>query len=62
MTNLLSGIKVTKAGNQDKFFGFGFNMSNNRIYGTRGFIQNPRQEFTENDYSNKLTVLRKAIA
>jgi hypothetical protein len=62
MTNLLSGIKMTKSGNVDKFFGFGFNMRNNRIYGTRGFIQNPRQEFTDHDYQNKLTGLRKAIA
>ena len=61
MTNLLANIKLTRSGNSDKFFGFGFNMDDNRIWGTRGFNQNPRQEFTSNLYKNKVADLRQAL-
>jgi hypothetical protein len=53
MLDLLSNIKTTKSGNPDMFFGFGFNMDNERIFGTRGFSNNPKQEFTSNLFHNK---------
>jgi len=61
MANLFANIKLTRSGNPDKFFGFGFNMDDNHIWGTRGFNQNPRQEFTSNVYQNKVPALRQAL-
>ncbi len=61
MTSLLSNVK-TKKGTTDRFFGFGFNIDDQRIFGTRGFLQNPRQEFTNNLYENKMSIIRQAIA
>lgn len=61
MTNLLANIRTTRSGNPDKFFGFGFNINEEEIYGTRGFITEPRQEFTSNLYHNKLNQIRQII-
>lgn len=60
MQTLLSNIKTTKKGTPDKFFYFGFNINDNRIFGTRGFV-NPGQEFTSNHYRNKLNQIKQAI-
>jgi hypothetical protein len=60
MQTLLSNIKTTKKGTPDKFFYFGFNINDNRIFGTRGFV-NPGQEFTSNLYLNKVNQIRQAI-
>jgi hypothetical protein len=61
MTNLLANIRNTKSGNPDKFFGFGFNMNEDKIFGTRGFNINPRQEFTNNLYENKIDQIRQGL-
>jgi hypothetical protein len=57
---LLFNIKTTKKWTPDKFFYFGLNNNDNRIYGTRGFV-NQGQEFTSNLYLNKLDEIRQAI-
>ena len=60
MQTLLSNIKITKKGTPDKFFYFGFNINDNRIFGTRGF-ENSGQEFTSNLYPNKLNQIVQAF-
>lgn len=60
MQTLLANIKTTRSGKPDKFFYLGFNINENRIFGTRGFIK-PGQEFTDNLYANKLDQIRLAI-
>ncbi len=62
MSNLFASIRPTRSGSQDRFFGFGFNIDDDRIWGTRGFNQSPKQEFTGNLYEIKVTALRQAIS
>lgn len=61
MTNLLANIKTTKSGNPDKFFGFGFNINDEKTFMTRGFSPNSQHEFTDNLYQYKLNQIRIAI-
>ncbi|MBA4139275.1 MAG: hypothetical protein H0X70_02045 [Segetibacter sp.] len=62
MARLFASIKSTRSGNPDTFFGFGFNIDDNSIWGTRGFSQDPREEFTSHLYQNKVIALRQAIS
>jgi hypothetical protein len=55
MSTLLNNIKKTKSGTADKFFSFCFNIGDDKIFGERGFIKNPRAEFTKNLYENKIS-------
>lgn len=61
MTTLFANIRTTRSGNPDKFFGFGFNIGEEGVYGTRGFTINPRLEFTDNLFQNKLHQLNQAL-
>jgi hypothetical protein len=61
MKDLFAAIRLTRSGTQDKFFGFGFNIDDDRIWGSRGFNQNVRPEFTKNLYEHKLKALQKEI-
>lgn len=58
ITTLLENIK-TKKGTPDKFFGFGFNIDDNKVFGTRGF--SVKQEFTNNLYETKLEQIKQNI-
>ncbi|MCO5289638.1 MAG: hypothetical protein M9940_09485 [Bacteroidetes bacterium] len=61
MSTLLTNIKRTKKGTPDKFFSFAFNIEENRIFGDRGFNKNPRIEFTDKLYENKLQTIKNSI-
>ena len=61
MSTMLANIKRTKKGTPDKFFSFGFNIGDSRVFGDRGFNKNPRREFTDNLYENKMQTIRQAI-
>ncbi len=61
MSTLLANINRTKKGHPDKFFSFGFNIGDNRIFGERGFPKSPRKEFTDNLYENKIAGIKRTI-
>lgn len=60
MAELLNSVK-TKTGKQERFFSFGFNISDNKIYGARGFAHLEKQEFSKNLLENKLNEIRKSL-
>jgi hypothetical protein len=60
MKMLLAHIKKTKTGKQDRFFYFGFNLHENRIFSARGF-EKSGQEFTKNLLSNRWNLLESAM-
>jgi len=53
MAKLLGSVK-TKAGKQERFFSFGFNVTDSKIFGARGFRHLEEQEFSQNLLENKL--------
>lgn len=61
MATILSTIKTKRKGTPECFFGFGFNMGSNKIYGTRGFLSVPPPDFTNNLYHNKFAILKTVI-
>ena len=61
MKSLFSNIRKTKNGNPDFFFGFGFNINEEKILGTRGFIQTPKKEFKNNLFEHKIASIKKLI-
>jgi hypothetical protein len=61
MTDLLTNISKTKKGVPDRFFSFGFNFGDPRIFGERGFVRTPPTEFTAYLYENKIQAIRNAI-
>lgn len=60
MVKVLNNVK-TKAGKQERFFSFGFNASDSKIYGVRGFSHLKKQDFAKNLIENKLPELRKKL-
>lgn len=61
MVKLLGNVK-TKAGKQERFFSFGFNTSDKRIVGARGFSHLDEQEFSKNLLENRLGEIKKMLA
>jgi hypothetical protein len=61
MQAILDEIKTKRKGTPETFFGFGFNINSNKIFGTRGFVSATPREFTNNLLENKLTQLKKHI-
>jgi hypothetical protein len=61
MQVILDEIKTKRKGTPETFFGFGFNINSNKIFGTRGFVSATPREFTNNLFENKLTQLKKHI-
>jgi len=57
MAKLLGSVK-TKAGKQELFFSFGFNVTDSKIFGSRGFSHLGEQEFSQNLLDNKLNEIR----
>lgn len=57
MEDLLSNVK-TKKGTQDRFFGFGFNMEEEKVFGTRGFSHMSKMDVTKNLFENKVKSLK----
>ena len=60
MIKILSNVK-TKAGKQERFFSFGFNVTDGKIYGARGFRHLEKQEFSSNLLENKLEEIRAKL-
>jgi|SRR3989338_1881687 len=60
MSNLLSNVK-TKAGKQERFFSFGFNVTDGKIYGARGFGHLDNKEFSMNLIESKIDEIRKCL-
>lgn len=60
MTSLLRKVK-TKAGKQERFFSFGFNATDQKISGQRGFFHWKNREFHENLYRNKLPEIQRTL-
>lgn len=60
MVKILENVK-TKAGKPEKFFSFGFNVTNGNIRGARGFSHLKPQDFSKNLLENKLPELRKRL-
>lgn len=60
MIELLNNVK-TKAGKRERFFSFGFNASDDKIWGARGFAHLEKQEFSKNLLENKLNEIRKKL-
>jgi hypothetical protein len=60
MINLLANVK-TKAGKQERFFSFGFNSDNDKIYGARGFAHLDREEFSKNLLESKLDEVKNKL-
>jgi len=60
MGELLSNVK-TKKGKRDRFFGFGFNMTDGKIAGDRALKHFGKKEFSRNLLKNKLNELRKKL-
>jgi len=61
MKTILSTIRTKKKGTPESFFGFGFNMNSDEIFGTRGFLEVPPPDFSNNLYHHKLATLKTAI-
>ncbi len=63
MVNILSMVK-TKAGKQERFFSFAFNVDDGEICGARGFrhLGLGTQEFSKNLLENKLAEIKKKLA
>lgn len=57
MVSLLGSVK-TKAGKQERFFSFGFNPTDDQIYGARGFGHLDPQEFSANLLANKIEEIK----
>jgi hypothetical protein len=60
MVKLLGNVK-TKAGKQERFFSFGFNTSDKKIVGARGFAHLDEQEFSKNLLENRLSEIKKML-
>lgn len=60
MIKLLNNVK-TKAGEQEHFFSFGFNVTDGKIYGARGFRHLNKQEFSKNLLENKLIEIKNKL-
>ena len=60
MVKLLGNVK-TKAGKQERFFSFGFNVTDDKIYGARGFRHLDAPEFSANLLKNKLSDIRNRL-
>jgi hypothetical protein len=60
MIELLGSVK-TKAGKQERFFSFGFNVTDGKIYGARGFAHLNKKEFSKNLLENKLIEIRSKL-
>ena len=61
MVKLLGSVK-TKAGKQERFFSFGFNVADKKIVGARGFSHLNEQEFSGNLLENKLGEIKKMLS
>ena len=61
MVELLGNVK-TKAGKQERFFSFGLNVTDGKIYGVRGFGHLGKKEFSKNLLANKLGEIRKKLS
>ena len=60
MLKLLNNVK-TKAGKPDRFFSFGFNVSDDIVLGHRGFKHLPKKNFSTNLLSTKIDSIRKKL-
>lgn len=60
MLELLGNVK-TKKGTQEKFFSFGFNATDGKIYGARGFSHLGEKEFSGNLLQNRITELKRKL-
>jgi len=61
MEKILQSVKTKKKGTTENFFGFGFNIGEDKIYGTRGFLDPPYPDFTNNLYENKICEIKQKI-
>jgi len=61
MLELLGNVK-TKKGTQEKFFSFGFNTTDSKIYGARGFSHLGKKEFSRNLLQNKISELKVKLS
>lgn len=60
MVKLLKNVK-TKTGKRERFFSFGFNGTDNKISGARGFAHLKPQDFSKNLFEKKLAEMRKKL-
>lgn len=58
MKEIIQTIK-TKSGKPDKFFGFGFNIKDDGIFGTRGF--DTKEDFSEYIFNNRIMFIKDII-
>jgi len=57
MNSLFQNIKRTKSGNPERFFGFGFNIAQTSIYGSRGLDHLPNIDYTNHLFENRIEEL-----
>lgn len=55
MQEIIQRVK-TKSGNPDKFFGFGFNIKFDGIFGTRGFEK--KEDFSQYIFNNRILLIK----
>lgn len=58
MKEIIQAIK-TKSGKPDKFFGFGFNIKDDGIYGTRGF--DTKEDFSKYIFNNRIMLIKEIV-
>lgn len=61
MVELLSNVK-TKSGKQERFFSFGLNVIDKKIYGVRGFGHLKKKDFSKNLLENKIIEIKKQFS
>lgn len=61
MVRLLGSVK-TKAGKQERFFSFGFNVTDKKLIGARGFSHLGEQDFSKNLLEHRLVEIKKMLA